>query len=97
MKRHRCVTIDYDITIAIVLHRNEEQGVRAHDRKNLTLSWGAVLAKVRSKLKLDTGGRTELGQWCLDLSGHQNHLEDWLKRLVGINPRVSDSSGLEPV
>lgn len=54
MKRHGCKTIDYYITVAIVLHRNE-QGVKVHDRKKLTLSWGAVLTKVMSKLKLDKG------------------------------------------
>lgn len=55
MRKHRHETVDYYITIAIVLHRNGEQGVRAHDHKNLTLSWGAVLMKVMSKLKCDTG------------------------------------------
>lgn len=90
MKRRRPKAIDYYITITIVLHRNEEQGVRAHDRQNLTFSWGAVLTKVMSVLKLDTGGGTELVLRCSDLSAHQNHQEDWLKRLLGINPRVSD-------
>lgn len=50
------------------------------------------------KLNLDTGGRTDLGQWFSDLSVHQNQPEeDWLKRLLGITPRVSDLSGLELV
>lgn len=56
MKRRSRKAIDYYITITIVLHRNEEQGIRAHDRQNLTFSWGAVLTKVMSALKLDTGG-----------------------------------------
>lgn len=54
MKRHGHQTVDsYHSYNIVVLHRND-QGVGAHDSKNLTLSWGAVLMKVMSKLKLDT-------------------------------------------
>lgn len=41
------------ITVAIVLHRNEEGGVGAHNSKNLTLFWGAGLAEAFYKLKPD--------------------------------------------
>lgn len=53
--RHRRETIDYYLTISVVLRRKEKGEVEAHDGKNLTLSWGTGLTEAISKLTLDKG------------------------------------------